>query len=182
MLGYNNFEEFITQLFKHIENEIIIKYFIPSMVIIDMVFSFLFHSTESIYFLIILYLVDFFTGVTKSIYYSTKIRNLKKNKQEIPEEYKEKQLRSKKFPRFLLTMFVALVLLSLVKFAGEYSIIFLPLYSIFYSVFVGQQLISIIENFYELKLIPTKIYKEITTKINELRKNDNYNTNKSGGG
>jgi phage-related holin len=175
MFGYSNFTELFNSVFKNVDTELIIKYIVPFFVGIDLIFSFLFQSTEAIYFLIILYIIDFITGVSKSIYFSIKAKDLKRVQATIPQEVKDKQLKSKKFPRFLITMLVALMLLTLLKFAGEFIIVFYPLYSIFYSVFVGQQLISIIENLHDMKLLPTEIYNKIKLKINQVKNGKHSN-------
>ncbi|MCH7396570.1 phage holin family protein [Belliella sp. DSM 107340] len=170
IFGYSSFDEYIEAVFKHVNSEIVIKYLIPLILLINLVFNYLFVSAGGIYFLMILYCIDFLTGVAKSIKYSLEIVKLKKDGLPIPKEIEDKKLVSKKFPRFLLTLFAALILLSILKFAGIYSIVFMPLYSIFYAVFLGQQIISISENFFELKLIPIDVVSKLKTKINELKK------------
>lgn len=166
MFGFSNFGEFFNSIFKNVDTNFIIKIIIPLGILIDTIFSFLFQNNEAIYFLILLYLIDFFTGIIKAVYYSLEIKRLKQiNK---PTDHLEnKKLVSKKFPRFLMTMLAALMILSLVKFAGIHSIIFLPLYSLFYSIFLGQQLISIAENLSEVKVLPFSIVKKLKSKITD---------------
>jgi hypothetical protein len=55
---------------------------------------------------------------------------------------------------------------------GVYSVVFYPAYSIFYSVFLGQQFISIVENLGEIKLLPYDIVTKLKEKIT-IRKNEN---------
>ncbi|WP_236252676.1 phage holin family protein [Echinicola sp. 20G] len=112
-----------------------------------MIFQFLFQSVGGIYFLIVLYVIDFLSGVAKAIY--------------------KKELVSKKFPRFLFTMLAALMILSILKFAGMYVIVFYPLYSIFYGVFTGQQIISIAENLTELKLLPLSLLNKLKRRFGD---------------
>jgi hypothetical protein len=171
LFGYTSLEDFITTLFKGVQNETIIKIITPIILGIDIIFSFVFDSVGGIWFLILLYIIDFLTGVAKSINYSIKIKKLKIANKYIPHDLLNKKLVSKRFPRFLLTMFAALMLLGLISLAGKFSIIYMPLFSIFYSIFLGQQLISIIENLSELKLISTATYKKLIKKITEY-KND----------
>lgn len=168
IFGYNNFEDFLTSLFKGVTSDIIIKYIIPFILLINLAFDFLFASIGGIWFLITLYIIDFLTGVIKATYFSIQIVKLKKANLEVPKEYESKKLVSKKFPRFLFTLLASLIILSLINFAGKFSIIFYPLFSIFYSVFLGQQLISIIENFYEMKLVPLALYKKLKKKITDV--------------
>ncbi|MDR7130698.1 phage-related holin [Algoriphagus sp. 4150] len=167
MYGYANGTDLVKAIFKNVDNEWVVKILFPLFTIIDLVFNFLFQSVGAIYFLIILYVVDFLTGVLKSIMFSLKIRKLNKLGLPVSKELEDKKLVSKKFPRFLLTMLSALLLLSLVKFAGIYSIIFVPLYSIFYSTFLGQQLISITENLHAMDLVPYKFIAVIKRKITD---------------
>lgn len=170
--GYSSFNEFLESLFKHLNAEIV-KYLIPIVLIINLFFEYFFVSAGAIYFLMILYCIDFATGISKSIMYSLEIIKLKKQDLEVPKELDNKKLVSKKFPRFLLTLFSALVLLSILKFAGIHSIVFIPLYSIFYAVFLGQQIISIVENFGEMKLIPIEIVNKLKKKINQFKNENN---------
>jgi len=166
MFGFSNFGEFFNSIFKNVDTNFIIKIIIPLGILIDTVFSFLFQNNEAIYFLILLYLIDLFTGIIKAVYYSLEIKRLKQiNKS--TDHLENKKLVSKKFPRFLMTMLAALMILSLVKFAGIHSIIFLPLYSLFYSIFLGQQLISIAENLSEIKVLPFSIVKKLKSKITD---------------
>lgn len=171
--GYSSVEDFLNLLFKGVNNEVILKWFIPVILGLNFLFDFLFASVGGIWFLIILYCVDFLTGFAKSIYYSRIIYNLKKQNKEVSEDLENKKLVSKKFPRFLFTLLAALLILTLIKFAGEYSIIFMPLFSIFYSVFLGQQLISIVENLSEMNLIPLNIVEKLKRKITDFFENDN---------
>lgn len=170
MYGYTSFQELLKAVFKNLNNEWIIKILIPLITSIDLIFRFFFQSENAIYFLIILYLVDFITGIVKSLNYTLKIKRMKKQGLEISNDLYEKRLVSKKFPRFLLTLLCSLLLLSLLKFAGIHSIVFLPLYSIFYSVFVGQNLISIVENMVELEIVPPKLLDVLKSKIKFFKK------------
>ncbi|MEB2775223.1 phage holin family protein [Algoriphagus sp. D3-2-R+10] len=167
MYGYTSGSELIKAIFKNVDNEWVIKILFPLITVIDLIFNFLFQSVGAIYFLIVLYVIDFLTGVAKSIMYSLKIRGLKKQNLSIPKELEDKKLVSKKFPRFLLTLLAALMLLSLVKFAAIHSIIFVPLYSIFYSTFLGQNILSICENLAEMNLVPYKFVTIIKRKITD---------------
>src|SRR5690554_5295099 len=130
IFGFSGVGDFALSIFKGCNNTLIVKYIVPIVAFTDMVFTFLFESTGAIYFLILMYCLDFVTGVTKSIYYSLQYRRT----QEIA--LKDKILTSKKFPRFLLTLLASLTILSLVKFMGIHSVVFIPLYSIFYPVFL----------------------------------------------
>ncbi|ERM82378.1 hypothetical protein P872_18450 [Rhodonellum psychrophilum GCM71 = DSM 17998] len=169
LFGYNSFNDLIQSTFKNVDTNLVIKFLIPIIIFIDIIFQFLFQSTNGIYFLMSLYIIDFFTGVAKSIMYSRQVNLLVKENKQVPEEIKNKVLVSKKFPRFLMTMLFALTLLSILKFAGVYVIVFSPLYSIFYAVFLGQQIISIVENGGEMKLIPFDVVKKLKQKINILK-------------
>lgn len=174
MFGYNSFSEFITTLFRNVNSEFLLKYIVPIILGIDLLLSFVFDSVGGIWFLVLLYVIDFITGVFKSIKNSFKIRNYKKMNIEVPDFLEDKKLKSKKFPRFLMTMFAALLILGILSIAGKFSIVYAPLFSIFYAVFLGQQIISITENLYELGLVPFSIFKKITKKITDyLGKDDN---------
>jgi hypothetical protein len=159
LFGFSDFREYLCSISKNL-NTVFIHILIPLITFIDVFFSFFFHSPGAIYFLISMYCVDFVTGICKSINYTIKYRETQ------DEKYKSKILRSKKFPRFALTMLAALSILSMLKFMGQYSLIFLPLYSIFYPIFLGQQFISIAENLGEMNLIPYDIVEKIKKRIN----------------
>ncbi|MBC6365789.1 phage holin family protein [Algoriphagus sp. AK58] len=170
MFGFQSFGDFFNAIFKNIDTNFIIKYLVPFGIVIDAVFNFLFQNNNAIYFLITLYLIDFLTGIIKAIYISLEIKRFKNLNKPIPESFHSKKLVSKKFPRFLMTMLAALLILTLVKFAGIHSVIFLPLYSLSYSIFLGQQLISIAENLSELKLLPFNIVKKLKSKLSDFSK------------
>ncbi|WP_215225865.1 phage holin family protein [Echinicola shivajiensis] len=166
--GYDSIGELITQTFKHITNEWVIKYVIPFFILVNTVFNFLFDNyTESIYFLMIVYIIDFCTGIAKAINYSILYSNLKESNPIEADKIKDKVLTSRKFPRFLFTMLAAILILSLLRFAGVYSIIFNPLFAIFYSIFLGGNIISIGENLTELKLLPLSILNKLKKKITD---------------
>lgn len=172
MFGYNSFDELIEQTFKNISNEFVYKWLIPIIVIINQVFGYVFVSVGGIWFLIFLYSVDFLTGVAKSILYTLKSKKLKRENKEVPKEIEDKVLVSKKFPRFLLTLFSAMLILGILKFAAIYSVVYMPLYSIFYAVFLGQQIISIAENLTEMKLLPLSILERLKNKISNFLNNE----------
>lgn len=163
LFGFSGIAEYITATFKYCNTLFVTKYLAPTILLIDTLFGVLFQSTGAIYFLMILYCLDFFTGVGKAIYYSFEYKRTK------DPAMNSKRLISKKFPRCFLTMLAALLILTLLNFMGIYSIIFYPAYSIFYSIFLGQQFISIAENLSEVKLIPldivAKLKERITNKI-----------------
>src|SRR5688572_18662617 len=100
MFGYKTFGELFEQVFKHFSNELVYKYIIPTIVILNTLFNFLFASVNGIWFLILLYLIDFFTGISKSIMYTIKARRYSKMGLEVPKHIQDKVLVSKKFPRF----------------------------------------------------------------------------------
>lgn len=168
MWGYLSFTEFIKTWFRNVDSLIIQKYLIPLLLIINTFFEWIFISVGGIYFLMVLYIIDFITGVGRSIYFSLKIKEYKTKSLSVPSIYVDKKLVSKKFPRFLLTLLSTIVLLALIKFAGIYSVIFYPLYSIFYSVFLGQQLISIVENLNDMGLLGKTIYNSLKRKITDI--------------
>ncbi|NHE57964.1 phage holin family protein [Cyclobacterium plantarum] len=151
MWGFSSFSELITATFKNIGSEFVIKYIVPIILAIDLLFKFLFISEIGVYFLMALYGIDFLTGIIKAII--------------------TKNLVSKRFPRFLFTMLSALLILSILKYAGMFVVVFYPLYSIFYGVFVGQQIISIVENLTALKLLPLEVLNKIKSKISEYGSN-----------
>src|SRR5690606_35877555 len=122
-----------------------------------------FQNTDAIYFLIIMYCLDFVTGAIKATVY---LREYKKTGE---LSIKNKILVSKKFPRFLFTMLAALLVLTLLNFMGRYSVVFSPVYPLFYGVFLGQQFISIVENLGELKLIPYEIVTRLKQRITQSK-------------
>lgn len=170
ILGFKNMDDFLETLFGGVQNDILIKYIIPIVIAIDLAFQFVFDSVGGIWFLIFLYTIDFLTGFLKSLIVSTKIYKLKKSGEYIPPDLLDKKLVSKKFPRFLLTMSAALLILGLISMAGKFSIVYMPLFSIFYAIFVGQQIFSIIENLYEMGLVSYATYKRLIKKISEYTK------------
>ncbi|MBW3469089.1 phage holin family protein [Arthrospiribacter ruber] len=167
MWGFDSFLQFIKTWFRFVETTVLHKYFIPVILAINFVFEWVFVSVGGIYFLIVLYILDFLTGVGRSLYFSYKISFNTKHNLPIPKKYIEKKLVSKKFPRFLITMLSTVILLGILKLAGVYSAIFLPLFSIFYSVFLGQQIISITENLHDVGIVGGKIYERLKRKITE---------------
>ncbi|MCH7411164.1 phage holin family protein [Belliella sp. DSM 111904] len=168
MFGYTTIGELIKAIFKHCDTALYLKYVMPVVLFINTVFTFLFQSVGGIWFLIFLYAVDFLTGIAKAIYYSLKASRYKNKGLPVPEEIASKVLISKKFPRFLLTLFAALLLLTILNFAAIHSIVFTPLYGIFYAVFVAQNTISIAENLSELGLLNASILKKLKRKIGEF--------------
>ncbi|WP_339755160.1 phage holin family protein [Algoriphagus aquimarinus] len=168
MYGFKNLTELSNCLFKSVDTVLIAKYLIPFFLIVDSFFTWLFVSTGGIYFLMILFVIDFLTGIAKATYYSLKIKKLKQQGLETPIEFEDRKLVSKKFPRFLITMLCSVMLLALLQFAGVYSLVFIPLYSIFYAVFVGQNLISITENLSEVGVVSAKIVSKLKQKITDI--------------
>ena len=168
MYGFKNMAEVIRCLFRSIDTVFITKYLMPFFLIIDSLFKWIFVSTGGIYFLMALYVIDFLTGFGKAVYFSLQIRKHKKLGLPIPNELEEKKLVSKKFPRFLITMFCSIILLALLQLAGVYSLVFIPLYSIFYAVFTGQQLISIAENLSEVGVVSMGILSKLKKKITDI--------------
>ena len=146
MYGFSSLSDFINTLF--------LKYFSPKLVgiliaiiaIIRLFFQNFFHNEHAIYFLIVLYVIDFLTGIFKSI--------------------KNKTLVSKKVPRVILTLFGALLILSITFFASQFSIIFEPVGMVFYSVFLAQQILSIGENLHQVGAINIEIWIAIKEKFN----------------
>lgn len=167
MFGYTTIGELIKAIFKHCDTALYLKYVMPAILFINTVFTFLFQSVGGIWFLIFLYAVDFFTGVAKAIKYSLKASRYKNKGLPVPEEIAAKELVSKKFPRFLLTLFAAMLLLVILNFAAIHSLVFIPLYSIFYAVFVAQNIISVAENLSELGLLDATILTNLKRKIGE---------------
>ncbi len=155
-------------LFRSIDTVFITKYLIPFFLIIDSLFTWIFVSTGGIYFLMALYVIDFLTGIGKAIYFSLKIRKHKKEGKPIPQAWEDQKLVSKKFPRVLITLFCSILLLALLQLAGTYSLVFVPLYSIFYAVFTGQQLISIAENLSEVGVVSMGILTKLKQKITDI--------------
>ncbi|WP_213946782.1 phage holin family protein [Litoribacter ruber] len=144
------------------------KYLTPIIISLNIIFDYLFINAGGIYFLMVLYCVDFILGVAKSIRFSILARRFKKEGLvEAYNEVKDKVLVSKKFPRFLLSLLSALLILTLLKFMGLNAIVFVPLYSIFYSIFIGGQFISIVENLGEMELVSTELVKKVKQKITE---------------
>ena len=168
MFGYKGFPDLLSSLFKAVDTSLVVKYLVPFFILIDSFFKWVFVSSAGIYFLMILYCIDFLTGIGKAAYFSLKIRKYKKDNIDIPKDWEEKKLVSKKFPRFLITMLCAVLLLALLQFAGLYSVVFIPLYSIFYAVFTGQQLISITENLNEVGLVSMNILSKLRQKITDI--------------
>jgi hypothetical protein len=72
--------------------------------VLDPSFGFFFQSTDAIYFLMLLYCLDFLTGVGKAIYFSMEYRRTG------DITMRNKILVSKKFPRCCLTMLAALLI------------------------------------------------------------------------
>jgi hypothetical protein len=167
MFGYASFGEFLSTLFKSVDNLWLYKYVLPFLLLINSFFEWVFISTGGIYFLMVVYIIDFFTGIIKAIHNSIQVRKLKKSEQEVPKELEADKLQSKKFPRFLMTMFAAVVMLVIMKLGASFTIVFVPLYSIFYSVFLTQQVISIAENFHAVGLLEAGILKKIKTKLSD---------------
>ena len=168
MYGFKSMAEVIRCLFRSIDTVFITKYLVPFFLIIDSLFKWIFVSTGGIYFLMVLYVIDFLTGCGKAVYFSLQIRKHKKLGLPIPNEWEDKKLVSKKFPRFLITMFCSILLLALLQLAGVYSLVFIPLYSIFYAVFTGQQLISIAENLSEVGVVSMGILSKLKKKITDI--------------
>ncbi len=168
MYGYNNFNEFLSSWLKAITTNFYIKFLLPFFLFVDAFFAWVFVSTGGIYFLILLYVIDFITGIGKAVYFSIKIRKHKNQGLEVPEYFEDNKLISKKFPRFLLTMLSSVMLLGLLKFAGIHSILFIPLFSIFYAAFVGQQLISITENLSQVGIFSRELYTKLNSKITDI--------------
>ena len=173
MFGYTTFGELIKAIFKHFDSALVLKYLVPIVLFINTVFSFLFQSVAVIWFLILLYCLDFITGITKSLVFTYKAKKLKKQGLPVPEHIALNVLVSKKFPRFLITMFAAMILLAILNFAAIHSLVFMPLYSIFYAVFLGQNIISIVENGEQMGLFSTKIVSLIKEKIGDITKPSN---------
>lgn len=166
LFGYHDTKEYATAIFKYFDTVLIAKYMAPALLVADALFGFLFQSKEAIYFLVIMYCLDFLTGAIKATSY------LWEYKRTGDPSIKDKILVSKKFPRFLFTMLAALLVLTLLNFMGAHSIVFYPVYPVFYSVFLGQQFISIVENLGELKLIPYEMVARLKEKITQS-KNEN---------
>ncbi len=167
MFGYSTFKELIEALFKHVDSALFLKYVMPFVLYINIVFDYLFQSVGGIWFLILLYTLDFITGVTKAISYSYKSYKLKNKGLPVPILVSSNVLVSKRFPRFLMTLFAAMLLLFILNFAAIHSIVFMPLYSIFYAVFLSQNILSIAENLNELGLLRLDIVTKLKTKIGE---------------
>ena len=170
MFGYSTVKELIGAVFKHADSALFLKYVLPIVLFINTIFNFLFQSVGGIWFLIFLYSVDFITGVSKAVCYSYRAKSLIKLNLPVPEKISSNVLVSKKFPKFLLTLFVALLLLTILNFAAIHSIVFMPLYSIFYAVFIGQNIISIAENFSEMGLLKASLLTKLKAKIGETIK------------
>tara|TARA_R110002020_G_scaffold403141_3_gene613267 strand:- start:817 stop:1332 length:516 start_codon:yes stop_codon:yes gene_type:complete len=170
MFGYSTFKELIGAIFKHADSALFLKYIMPVVLFINTVFNYLFQSVGGIWFLILLYTLDFFTGVAKAVSYSYKAKKLRKLGSPVPEDIASKVLVSKKFPRFLLTLFAAMLLLFILNFAAIHALVFMPLYSIFYAVFVSQNILSIAENLNELGLLKIEVLIRLKAKIGETIK------------
>lgn len=168
MFGFNGFGEFMLTLFKGVDNLWLCKYIIPFFLLINTFFEWVFISTGGIYFLMIVYVIDFFTGIIKALHKSIKISRLKKEGKEVPEVLYNDRLQSRKFPRFLMTMFAAITMLILIKVGAMFTVVFVPLYSIFYAVFLTQQVISVAENFNEMGWLDAGIVTKLKRKLSEL--------------
>jgi len=155
MYGFSSISDFINTFF--------FKYFSPKLIAIifgllaffRFIFQNAFHNEFAIYFLIILYCIDFLTGVLKA--------------------YIRKELVSKKIPRVVLTLFGALLILSITFFSSKFSIIFEPVGMIFYSIFLAQQILSVGENLHQMGAINIEIWMAIKDKFNikNIGKNKN---------
>ena len=81
---------------------LIVKYVAPVLLITDALFGFLFQSKDVIYFLIIIYCLDFITGAIKATAYLLEYKKIG------DQSIKDKILVSKKF-HVLFTMLAALL-------------------------------------------------------------------------
>lgn len=167
LFGYDNFDDFLHSMFKGVHNDFVLKWVLPIFTGIHFLFTQVFDSEEGMYFLITLYCIDFITGFGKSVKYSLKVNKLLKKGEEIPNEIYHKRLVSKRFPRFLITMSAALLLLGILSFAAKFSVVYIAIFPIFYSIFLGQQIISITENLNEMGLIPSKVYNKLKKHITD---------------
>lgn len=167
MFGYQTFNELLKAIFKHYDSALFIKYILPAVLVINTVFEFLFQSVGGIWFMILLYLIDFITGVAKAVHFSLKAKKLRKEGLPVPVEIANRVLVSKKFPRFLLTLLAAMLLLALLNFAAIHSVFFIPLYSIFYGVFIAQNILSVAENLNEMGLLKLEVLVKLKAKVNE---------------
>jgi len=172
LFGYQTIEEFLHTLFKGVHSEFVLKWLLPILTGTHFVFAQVFDSTAGLYFLISLYCIDFITGFGKSVKYSIKVSKLKKIGEDVPEEIYHKRLVSKRFPRFLITMSAALLLLGILSFAAKFSVVYIAIFPIFYSIFLGQQIISITENLSEMGAIPSKFYNKLKSKITNYIDNE----------
>jgi hypothetical protein len=69
-------------------------------------------------------------------------------------------------------MSAALLLLGILSFAAKFSVVYIAIFPIFYSIFLGQQIISITENLSEMGAIPSKFYNKLKSKITNYIDNE----------
>lgn len=133
-LGYDTIQELLNSLFLTNQYHLLIFLFSFFTVINSFIESYIWAQPAQYWFLIMLILLDFFTGLLKAIKY--------------------KILIPKKIPRFIITI-ISYTLLLYVSFYGASVIdllFWLP--TLLYSLFILITLLSFVQNLYALNFIP----------------------------
>jgi len=148
MLGYANLHELTSSLLGF--KQTVFNFLIASLAIMTtFINNYIWDNAAAIYFMLFLISVDACTGIAKSV--------------------KNNTFSSSRLPRILVIMITYTTLLAISWNIAKFSPFYYWLPGALYGGFIATLVVSIFENLHHLKLIPSRVYDLVHSKLTSLQ-------------